>query len=36
MIAYILRRLLLTIPTLLLVSVIVFGLIRLIPGDPRK
>jgi peptide/nickel transport system permease protein len=36
MIAYILRRLLLTIPTLLLVSVIVFGLIRLIPGDPAE
>ena len=36
MIAYIFRRLLLTIPTLLLVSVIVFGLIRLIPGDPAE
>ena len=36
MIAYILRRLLLTIPTLLLVSIIVFGLIRLIPGDPAE
>ena len=36
MIAYILRRLLLTIPTLLLVSIIVFGLVRLIPGDPAE
>jgi peptide/nickel transport system permease protein len=36
MIAYIFRRLLLTIPTLLLVSAIVFGLIRLIPGDPAE
>jgi peptide/nickel transport system permease protein len=36
MIAYIFRRLLLTIPTLLLVSIIVFGLIRLIPGDPAE
>ncbi len=31
---YAIRRLLMTIPTLLLVSVIVFLLIRLIPGDP--
>ncbi|MBI2887525.1 MAG: ABC transporter permease [Chloroflexi bacterium] len=30
---YILRRLLLAIPTMLLVSMVVFGLIRLIPGD---
>ena len=34
MTAYILRRLLLTVPTLLLVAVAVFVLIRLIPGDP--
>ena len=30
---YILRRLLLIVPTLLIVSLIVFSLIRLIPGD---
>ena len=30
---YIIRRMLLVIPTLLLVSVIVFSVIRLIPGD---
>ena len=34
MLAYISRRLLLALPTLFLVSVIVFGLMRLIPGDP--
>jgi peptide/nickel transport system permease protein len=34
MLAYISRRLLLAVPTLFLVSVIVFGLMRLIPGDP--
>ncbi|MCO4055926.1 MAG: ABC transporter permease [Bosea sp.] len=34
MIGYILRRLLMTIPTLLLVSLAVFTLVRLIPGDP--
>jgi peptide/nickel transport system permease protein len=34
MLSYVLRRLLLSIPTLLLVAVAVFGLIRLIPGDP--
>lgn len=34
MIGYILRRLLMTIPTLLLVSLAVFALVRLIPGDP--
>ena len=34
MLGYILKRLLLTLPTLLLVSVGVFLLIRLIPGDP--
>ncbi|MDE0448975.1 MAG: hypothetical protein OXH96_20105 [Spirochaetaceae bacterium] len=31
--AYIIRRLLLMIPTLLLVSILVFLLIRFIPGD---
>lgn len=31
---YVLRRLLLTIPTLLIVSLTVFVLVRLIPGDP--
>lgn len=34
MIVYISRRLLLALPTLFLVSVIVFALMRLIPGDP--
>jgi peptide/nickel transport system permease protein len=34
MAAFILRRLLLTVPILLLVSVLVFSLIHLIPGDP--
>jgi peptide/nickel transport system permease protein len=34
MLSYIFKRLLLTLPTLLLVSVGVFFLIRLIPGDP--
>jgi peptide/nickel transport system permease protein len=34
MLAYISRRLLLALPTLFLVSVIVFALMRLIPGDP--
>ncbi len=34
MAAFILRRLLLTIPTLLLVALAVFVLVRLIPGDP--
>ena len=33
-IAYLLRRLVLSLPTLLLVAVAVFALIRLIPGDP--
>jgi len=36
MIAYILRRLLLAIPTLLIVALIVFFLVRLIPGDPAQ
>ena len=31
--AYVIRRLLLTIPTLFIVSIIVFMLIRIIPGD---
>lgn len=34
MFAYILRRLIMTVPTLLLVAVAVFLLIRFIPGDP--
>jgi peptide/nickel transport system permease protein len=34
MAGYILRRLLMTVPTMLIVSVVVFGLMRLIPGDP--
>jgi peptide/nickel transport system permease protein len=36
MIVYLLRRLALTIPTLLLVAASVFVLIRLIPGDPAQ
>jgi peptide/nickel transport system permease protein len=36
MLSYILRRLLLSIPTLVVVSLIVFFLIRLIPGDPAQ
>lgn len=36
MFAYIARRLLLTLPTLLLVAVAVFALVRLIPGDPAQ
>ncbi len=36
MIAYILRRLLLALPTLLLVALMVFFLVRLIPGDPAQ
>ncbi|WP_295985157.1 ABC transporter permease, partial [uncultured Variovorax sp.] len=32
--AYLLRRIAMTIPTLLLVSIAVFTLMRLIPGDP--
>jgi len=31
--AYIIRRLLITIPTLLIVSMIVFALMRILPGD---
>ena len=34
MIAYALRRLAMTVPTLLLVAIAVFTLIRLVPGDP--
>lgn len=34
MVGYILRRLLMTVPTMLIVSVVVFALMRLIPGDP--
>ncbi len=34
MLGYLLRRLAMTIPTLLLVSAAVFALVRLIPGDP--
>ncbi len=33
---YILRRLLLTIPVVIGVSIIVFGIIRLLPGDPAR
>jgi peptide/nickel transport system permease protein len=36
MLQYIAKRLLLTLPTLLLVSIIVFMIIRLIPGDPAQ
>ncbi|MCA3034576.1 MAG: ABC transporter permease [Rhodocyclaceae bacterium] len=36
MIRYIIRRLLMTLPTLFLVGVSVFSLIRLIPGDPAQ
>ncbi|MFN8697350.1 MAG: ABC transporter permease [Burkholderiales bacterium] len=36
MFRYIIRRLLMTLPTLLLVGVSVFSLIRLIPGDPAQ
>ena len=36
MLTYIARRVLLTLPTLLMVSVIVFTLMRLIPGDPAQ
>ncbi len=32
--AYVIRRLILTIPILLLVSIMVFSLLQLIPGDP--
>lgn len=36
MLAYIVRRLLLTLPTLFLVCVAVFALVRFIPGDPAQ
>jgi peptide/nickel transport system permease protein len=36
MLAYLIRRLALTLPTLLLVALAVFGLMRLIPGDPAQ
>jgi peptide/nickel transport system permease protein len=36
MLSYILRRIALTLPTLLLVAVAVFALIHLIPGDPAQ
>jgi len=36
MIGYVLRRTALAVPTLFIVSVAVFGLIRLIPGDPAE
>jgi peptide/nickel transport system permease protein len=36
MLAYVLRRLAMTLPTLLLVGVAVFALMRLIPGDPAQ
>lgn len=34
--AFVLRRLLLTIPTLLVMSIVVFLIIRLVPGDPVR
>jgi peptide/nickel transport system permease protein len=36
MLQYIAKRLLLTVPTLLLVSIIVFTIMRLVPGDPAQ
>lgn len=36
MLIYVLRRLLLSLPTLLLVSVIVFAIMRAVPGDPAE
>jgi peptide/nickel transport system permease protein len=36
MLKYLAKRLLLTVPTLLLVAVIVFLLVRLVPGDPAQ
>lgn len=36
MLRYLARRLLLTVPTLLLVALIVFVLVRLVPGDPAQ
>ncbi|MDR7607288.1 MAG: ABC transporter permease, partial [Armatimonadota bacterium] len=34
--AYVLRRLALAVPTLVGVTVVVFALIRLVPGDPAR
>ena len=34
MLAYVIRRLLLLVPVLLIVGIIVFGLMHLTPGDP--
>ena len=36
MLTFALRRLLATVPTLLIVTVIVFGMVRLLPGDPAR
>src|SRR5690606_22562965 len=36
MLGHVARRLLMTVPTLLLVSVAVFVLLRLVPGDPAQ
>lgn len=36
MLSFALRRLLATVPTLLIVTVIVFGMVRLLPGDPAR
>ncbi|MGH8270531.1 MAG: ABC transporter permease, partial [Steroidobacteraceae bacterium] len=36
MLRYLIKRLLLAIPTLLLVALIVFVLVRLVPGDPAQ
>ncbi|TVR89950.1 MAG: ABC transporter permease [Trueperaceae bacterium] len=36
MITFALRRLLATVPTLLVVTLLVFGLVRLLPGDPAR
>ena len=36
MLRFALTRILMSVPTLLIVSVSVFGLIRLIPGDPAQ
>ena len=34
--AYVAKRILLVVPTLLLLSLIVFGIMRVVPGDPAK
>lgn len=36
MITFALRRLLATVPTLLVVTLLIFGLVRLLPGDPAR